>query len=834
LAVAIAALWLNGSAAWAAGSANLWPSGAAGNRGNSEWRTDSYGGGIVTRRTLLHVYAQAGEVILMGSTARGVVNGATTGDILAYNPGQVTGPVGTETVPAPASAAFSCNAQAAGVGAPANQGRILTRAAELAGPDTIPVGGVPSGYPPCYYLAPATGIYSVVITGPSGFSVAADGGISADVALAAGGDFSAGQGSSIAGWDVTVRSTLPVATGVQTGRVFTYYLALFTGGNGRPVNSVVYASTSDGYRYSIDLRGIDPNGWVSYGNQVGFLDSDGTSPLYHDAVALGVGSPGQLTTIAGGVQFARPAFPLFFELPSNATLTALGIPTTPIAPVISVASFGGNVSGNTSTVSSGGTFTYASNVSGIFDFVISADGVNFDPTLPANRRLRGIRPAGTQTVIWDGRDNVGTPFPVGSYVFHASVHGGEYHFPFIDVENSTAGGPTITLLNPPGACPPWTGGCKGAFYDDRAYRTLNGTVVDSGNTVGNTLCGLNPPATNHSDPLLGFDTSSALRAFGANPGINTNFPCTGSFGDAKGLDLWTYTPSLPLSNTVNIVAPAADIGVTKTVNNPAPSVGSSVTFTVTATNHGPDAANGVAVSDLLPAGLTYVSSVASAGSYVAGTGVWTVGALANGASATLQITAIVGSGAPITNTATKSAETEGDPNPANNSASVTLNPPSADLGLTKTVSSATPATGTNVTFTVTVTNHRPDGAAGVQVADRLPSGLAFVSAIPSQGTYDPVSGTWNVGSLANSAAATLRIVATVTGTTPVTNTAVRSAGSPIDPVLANDSASVQVTGSTVPGLPNDGVPPIAGSLSLLLLPVLLIVTRLSVRRLRIR
>ena len=135
LALALATAWLGGPAALAAGSANLWPSGAAGSRANSEWRTDSYGGGVMLRRTLLHVYAQAGELILMGSTSRGVVSGATVGDILAYDPGLVTGPIGTESVPGAAS--FSCNTQAGAPLAPANQGRILNRAAELAGPDTI-------------------------------------------------------------------------------------------------------------------------------------------------------------------------------------------------------------------------------------------------------------------------------------------------------------------------------------------------------------------------------------------------------------------------------------------------------------------------------------------------------------------------------------------------------------------------------------------------------------------------------------------------------------------------------------------------------------------------
>ncbi len=790
LALALATVWLGGASALAAGSANLWPSGAPGSRANSEWRTDSYGGGVMLRRTLLHVYAQAGEFILMGSSARGVASGGTVGNILAYDPGLVTGPIGTETIPGAAS--FSCNTQAGAALAPANQGRILNRAAELAGPDTIPVGGVVGGYTPCYYLAPSTGVYSIVMLGPLGSNTNTDAAVSADVALAAAGDFSAAQGNSTAAWDVTVRSSLLSAANID-GRVFTYYLTLFTAGNGRLVYPTVYAATDDGYRYSIDLRGMDPNGWVTYGNQVGFLDSDGLTPLYRDAVS-GPGGGGQLTVIQGNVKFAVPKFPLFFEPPADVTLTALGIPLTPTAPTIGPVTFTGNVSGNTSTVNSGGTFSYTSNVSGIYDITISADGVNFDPTLPANRRLRGLKPSGAQTVTWNGQANSGAAFAVGSYTFHASVHGGEYHFPFIDVENSIVGGPTLTLLNPiGGVCPPWNGGCKGGFYDDRVYQTIGGTTVQSGGTVGNTLCGLNPPATNHSDPLLGYDTSGGQRAFGANPGTNTNVACTGSFGDAKGMDLWTYTPSSTSSNLVNIVAPIADIAIGKTVNIQSPSLGSNVTFTITATDMGPDPATGVAVSDALPAGLTFVSSLASVGSYNSGTGVWTIGPLANGASATLQIVATVTSTTPITNTATKSAEVEGDPNPANDSASVTLNT-AADIGVTKTVDNATPNLGSNVTFTIIATNRGPDAASGLAVTDPLPLGLVYVSSTVTAGSYNPGTGVWTVGSLANLATATLQVVATITTTGLVTNTATKSAENEADPNSANNSATASVTG----------------------------------------
>src|SRR5213076_2793833 len=78
-------------------------------------------------------------------------------------------------------------------------------------------------------------------------------------------------------------------------------------------------------------------------------------------------------------------------------------------------------------------------------------------------------------------------------------------------------------------------------------------------------------------------------------------------------------------------AQIADLGITKTASPPTPTLGQNVTFTVTVTNNGPDTATGVVVTDLLPAGLTYVSDDGG-GSYDPNLGPWTVGALAASAS----------------------------------------------------------------------------------------------------------------------------------------------------------------------------------------------------------
>jgi len=86
----------------------------------------------------------------------------------------------------------------------------------------------------------------------------------------------------------------------------------------------------------------------------------------------------------------------------------------------------------------------------------------------------------------------------------------------------------------------------------------------------------------------------------------------------------------------------ADLSLTKGVDNPTPTVGDNVTFTVNVTNAGPSDATGIIVKDMLPSGYSFVSYSSTSGIYNSSTGNWTIpGAMANVTSQTLQITAKV-------------------------------------------------------------------------------------------------------------------------------------------------------------------------------------------------
>jgi uncharacterized repeat protein (TIGR01451 family) len=119
--------------------------------------------------------------------------------------------------------------------------------------------------------------------------------------------------------------------------------------------------------------------------------------------------------------------------------------------------------------------------------------------------------------------------------------------------------------------------------------------------------------------------------------------------------------------------------------------------------------------------------------------------------------------------------------------------PQADLAVTKGVSNATPAVGDTLVVIVTVTNHGPDTATGVFVADPLPAGLAFVSYAATQGAYDAASGVWFVGTLPVGATAVLWLTALVAVPGPLVNFA--SAGADqFDPDLSNNQADAGLVG----------------------------------------
>ena len=253
---------------------------------------------------------------------------------------------------------------------------------------------------------------------------------------------------------------------------------------------------------------------------------------------------------------------------------------------------------------------------------------------------------------------------------------------------------------------------------------------------------------------------------------------------------------------VDVLVPAG-LALTKSVDRPAAAVGDTVLFTVHLSCGGPGDATGVVVTDLLPAGLAFVTAAPSVGSYDDQTGLWSVGTVLGGTAATLLVTATVDAGTEgmvLVNTAAVTASDLPDPEPDNDAddAAVSVAEP-ADLALELAVDETAPLAGAEVILTLTARNLGPGDADDITVASLLPTGLTLVAHEASAGTFGPApgpgAGTWRPGPLATGAAETLRLTARVDPGTEgqdLTTTATVAFSDVPDPVPGNDVAAVTV------------------------------------------
>ena len=240
-----------------------------------------------------------------------------------------------------------------------------------------------------------------------------------------------------------------------------------------------------------------------------------------------------------------------------------------------------------------------------------------------------------------------------------------------------------------------------------------------------------------------------------------------------------------------------DLSIQKSADDYTPQLGQEVTWTITVSNIGESFAENVRVDDLLPEGMEFRSGNASSGNLEVSEGLWTIGGLEVGQTATASVTMVVTDVDDyINNYATVSTDTH-DCNPSNDTNTIAVDPwepTNADLSLTKTVSNPEPEVGEVVEWVVTVTNSGPDTAWHSKVSEALPDGLTFVGARASSGAYVFESGVWNVGHLADGESAEMTIstrVDTEAGAQYV-NTAVASSNT-ADNDQSNNAAEAVVT-----------------------------------------
>jgi uncharacterized repeat protein (TIGR01451 family) len=660
--------------AHAEGSQDLISSG--GDRPYLEFRSDLNGG--IPRRTIVKVYANAGETISFGSSAVGIGNG-----VINYR--------------TPNNTAGSCGAS----------GLIANRAQEVAGPGngsggtfvpcTVTVGPGQSGVWEVDFVSPDTnsGINPPPLAGTAAWTQSATTGV-------------------ISAWDVTVRSS---GGAKIPGRVYANYYAFNIGNNNRQISSKLFVLTQEGYRYSIDLNGLDPFGFIFFANRTSFFNQNTGRPLFRSLQFTGA-NPGQLPP---NYFLHNPNLPdngpyvthkIFINTPDAAMPSSASSPTgltwlynQPVPPPLpGNFKFTGieGTNGQAGTSPLGGSLTFDSSLQTSYSITIdlSGDGVYGNGN---DRTFLGQAVVGANSVFWDGRDgNDNTVAPnIIPYGVRVNLYAGEAHFPMIDVERNPNGIIVQRQNQPPGLTSA-ADHPDNVYYDDR-NTGIDYTVCSDGET--NTSAGVANPTCYGIGPTPRAALTGIISTTGAHAFTHVGTAVAQGFGDRRGMDTWVYFPSGDVNLAGGILLKQADLIINKTVDLATASAGNTLTYTITVTNGGPSDSPGITLQDTIPASLNNVnwtcSITSGTGSCGAASGsgnnINTTLSLNNQAVATYIVTASVSGSASgsVTNTGTVVRNKDiTDPNLANNTDDAT------------TVINATPPSGGTICYAVADSNDR--------------------------------------------------------------------------------------------------------------------------------
>ena len=183
------------------------------------------------------------------------------------------------------------------------------------------------------------------------------------------------------------------------------------------------------------------------------------------------------------------------------------------------------------------------------------------------------------------------------------------------------------------------------------------------------------------------------------------------------------SPSPPASLGMQSQDPVADLVLIKEVAPRRVRPGSKVTYTISVTNLGPDAATAVTLLDTLPEGTSPAKGNCKGRRIKC-----YLGTIGGGESTTLTLDVNVAPDArgSLRNKATISSLTD-DPDMANNEAVATVRvrpPQRADLRISKTLDSEEVLAGGTVRYSVRVTNAGPHAATAVTLLDTLPAEMS--------------------------------------------------------------------------------------------------------------
>lgn len=592
--------------ALAEGSKDWYPQGAAGHRAHL------LGAGYTSaeaipfpNRGAHYVYAREGETITLASSVQGY--GSSNSDRWANrNRISLFDPSGNPIVLQAFTGAQNSNTV---------YGNISGRSAELAGPQFRNAATNPANtYRPIYYTVPVggAGVYRVEFEARTS---SGNGSWSS-----ANGNWSQPEDATIVAWDISVINKND--DGFVSGRVYATNLNLSTGnGTGSyadiKFNGIIYTRTVDGYTYRTKHKGSNGIVFTFFVNNRGFYDmiSNQTVLLYKSLNSQASGVVSRIHNPNTVDRQGNITHKMFYNYPdagmpaaatasigvSNAAALSQEVPSsvntwlnvTPIIPDVKNVRVVGVEGTDGQMGSKGGTIEFYAPVAGQYRILMESTNPTF-----VTKIFTGQAVEGQNAVEWDGKDGAGNPAPGGEVPLSVKVvlQGAEVHFPFFDVEYNI-GGIAIELLD---ALNPQNVVTDRVFWDDSL---LPATGFTGAATV--------PVNNSHQIFTNGtFNAGQPSNTNGHNFGASHSGSGSGTYGDMKAIDTWTFVQGEEAQLASAIAIKQSDLKVTEVVpDKVGVKAGENLNYTVKVRNNGPSDVTGAKFTFVLPLGFSHQNVV---------------------------------------------------------------------------------------------------------------------------------------------------------------------------------------------------------------------------------
>lgn len=189
---------------------------------------------------------------------------------------------------------------------------------------------------------------------------------------------------------------------------------------------------------------------------------------------------------------------------------------------------------------------------------------------------------------------------------------------------------------------------------------------------------------------------------------------SGNITNFATLNLDEFNLGINDTNVTINVNPVVNVTIMKVANVTTAFNGDNISYTIVVTNYGPDNATNVIINEILPNSLIYISSNGTQGVYNPVSGVWNIGNLDNGSSASLVITVRVNGTGVIINSVNVTANQTNINNETNGS-NITTNI-TVKISSNSTVIVPNSKVGQNTTITGIATDENGNPLSGITLS----------------------------------------------------------------------------------------------------------------------